>query len=36
VKLQNKFTLALTRREFYWLVTAIILALLRVVKWLLE
>jgi hypothetical protein len=35
-KLRTEFTLALTKREFYWLITAIVLALLRVLKWLLE
>jgi hypothetical protein len=36
VKLQTKFTLALTKREFYWLIAVTVWALLRVLKWLLE
>lgn len=36
MKLRTEFTLALTKREFYWLITVIVLALWRVLKWLLE
>jgi len=34
--MRNKFTLALTPREFYWLIALIGVALLRLLKWLLE
>jgi len=36
LKLKTKFTLALNRTEFAWLIAVIILALLRVLEWLLE
>jgi len=36
VKLKSKVTLKLSNREFYWFIIAIVLALLRLLKWMLE